>query len=126
MRNRTTVSFAMAVALLLAATNLAAAQGGGGGAGGAGAGAGGTGQTGAGAGGTGQSSVGTRAGPSQFSDPLNRGRQDTQSDFNTTSGSGSPNQPRPGVGTAPNGLPIGSTGSGPGSPEQPHNSGSSR
>jgi len=117
------MKLSICVSFLLAGLSSAAlAQGGGGAGSGAGAGAAGASAgSPAGAGGTSQSAP-SPAGPSQFSDPLNR-RGTNAADFSATTGSGSANQPGRGVGTAPNGLPIGATGSGPGSPEQPINSG---
>jgi hypothetical protein len=90
------------------------------------AGAGGTGQSAAGAGGVGQSAAGAGgAGQTTGSTaPGFFGRGFGQSSSSGVPGTGGVDTPRRGVGTAPNGLPIGSIGSGLGSPEQPINSGS--
>jgi hypothetical protein len=121
---------AIAAAVILGISSAALAQGGGGGGGGAGAsgGAGGTGQSAAGAGGTGQSAAGA-GGVGQTTGSGSQGnafsdRGTNQSNNPNAPGTGGVDTPRRGVGTAPNGLPIGSSGSGPGSPEQPIDSGS--
>jgi hypothetical protein len=85
------------------------------------AGAGGTGQSAAGAGGVGQSAAGAggagqTTGSAQGFFPRGFGQSSPG-----VPGSGGLDTPRRGVGTAPNGLPIGSIGSGLGSPEQPIN-----
>jgi hypothetical protein len=116
---RVNLTKGLAVLFLIGTMTQASAQGGGGGAGsGSGGSSSGAGAAGSGAGGTNGTGSQSRNGvPTQnsptFSRPLQSVAPLAQPYGSTTNG----------VGTAPNGKPIGTAGSGPGSPAQPYDSG---
>jgi hypothetical protein len=105
------------VALLTCASQPALTQGGGAGSGGASSGAAspGTGRAGGQVG-----APSTTSGQKSVPPAASTNDRGTEASKNAPSAAAPGVSPDRGVGTAPNGRPIGSVGSGPGSPEQPH------